>query len=386
MRVVKHLTTRIVAGAALAAGAIGAGYPAAAAPAPPTVPAGWTTLVDDLGRLAVAVPPGWDDVDTAPAQGSGGTPAPWISASPDFRQFQDTWDAPGLVYSVVPYTADPASILDGVVAGADCSQAQESTYDDGLFVGVMGDWTGCGGSSSLHVVAANIDGETDATYVLHVQLTGADGADVLDGIVRTFTVGTPESPTPEPPGSAAPVPGGATTPAGPTAPSGPSTPVADPSAETITDDTGTLQIAVPASWTARTTHPREPAGGAPLIPEITATTDSALFEPAPGTPDTYSVPGVVYLARPFTADTVGLLDELATGVDCRDQGTEPYDDGVFVGHIRLLTDCGGTATRVHLVAASPADRSLTVALWIQLTADTDDSVLTTLLNSFQYTP
>ena len=101
------------------------------------------------------------------------------------------------------------------------------------------------------------------------------------------------------------------------------------------------------------------------MPRIAASTDLAAFLPPQGTPDTFSVPGVIYEAQPF-ADPMAVLTAMGMGTSCTDGGIAPYSDGVFTGFFQTWTNCGGGATEIITLAASPADSSATVTLLIQL--------------------
>ena len=124
------------------------------AAAPPTIPDGYVELVDDTGLLTLAVPDTWTDVDTVPATNADGTPQPWISASPDFEQFQTTFDVSGVVYRALPFTADPESLVTemGMPGGA-CTELEVLPYDDGVFAGVFQIGTSCGAAGTRFVGA-----------------------------------------------------------------------------------------------------------------------------------------------------------------------------------------------------------------------------------------
>ena len=161
---------------------------AADAGAPPTIPDGYVELVDDTGLLTVAVPDTWSDVDTVPATNVDGTPQPWISASPDFEQFQTTFDASGVIYRALPFTADPESLVAemGMPEGA-CSDLQVLPYDDGVFAGVFQIGTSCGtaGTASWVLIVAD---PADGAFTAAVQLQTAtqDEEEVVSTILQTF--------------------------------------------------------------------------------------------------------------------------------------------------------------------------------------------------------
>ena len=149
-----------------------------------------------------------------------------------------------------------------------------------------------------------------------------------------------------------------------------------------TDDTGTIEISVPAAWTATYTAPITAADGT-TVPRIAASTDLAAFLPPQGTPDTFSVPGVIYAAQPFNADTMAVLTSMGMGTSCTDGGIAPYNDDVFTGYFQTWTNCGGGATEIITLAASPADSSATVTLLIQLPTP-DATALQTVVSSFNF--
>jgi hypothetical protein len=140
----------------------------------------------------------------------------------------------------------------------------------------------------------------------------------------------------------------------------------------LVDDTQTTAIAVPSAWNQVQTVPDLHGDRTPR-PWISATTDEGRFFPAAGAADTFSVPGVVYIADRYNEDTESML--LSTGYDglCTAEQAQPYDNGNFRGHVRAFNDCGGTATRVVVVAAYPWDRSFTAIVLVQLTGQPDDA-------------
>ncbi len=149
----------------------------------------------------------------------------------------------------------------------------------------------------------------------------------------------------------------------------------------LVDDTLTIAIRVPSVWTAVDLTPQQLDDGPQ--PWISATTDESLFFPPPGTADTFGVPGVVYRAATFDADTAGLLADSMYDVLCTPGAVQTYDDGLFAGHIQFYDNCGGTAARIVRVAANPGDAAFTLRLLVQLTGQPDDdATLDGLLSSF----
>ena len=104
----------------------------------------------------------------------------------------------------------------------------------------------------------------------------------------------------------------------------------------LVDDTHTIRVSVPATWTEVDTAPRAGADGSTLA-WIAASPDLAGFMSG----STFEVPGVWFTGRPATTDTQSLVAQ-AAGAACTDAGVFPYADGVFVGSVRVLVDCGVT--------------------------------------------
>ena len=404
-----------VAGCAITAIAIAGSAPAVAV-APTTefvhrtgsrspVPADFVQLVDDLGVLSIAVPPGWIDIDTAPGTNDDSSTMPWISASTDFAAYRETFDVPGTVFIGVTYTTDLQSWIDRLGQAESCGTSSSDAYDDGAFQGLSATFEQCGtsGQATFMLVAANISDDTTRTYVLQLQApTPADVA-FFEPILASFnavgitsTVGAAdvvEEPASELPAQATPIvavtlPDGtplvpATAPGqggGVTAPEDTTSAVFTPSnvlaegAVQVSDDTRTIAVAVPPDWIATATAPGADAAGAAL-PQILASPDLAGFSSG------FAVPGVRFAANPFTADTATAATAAAGGLPCTAGTVQAYEDPVFTGHILELTACGGTATRIYLIEASPADQSMTASLLVQVT-DPDDSDLQTILSSF----
>lgn len=153
-----------------------------------TVPKDYVQLVDDTGILTVAVPDTWTDVDTAPGTNDDGSPRPWISAAPDFEQFQETFDVPGVLYTAFPYEADPQVLIDEYGLTQGCESIDVEPYDDGAFTGLVQVGTSCGtnGDATWNMIAAS---PADSSFTALVQLQAATAADqeAFDTVLRTFS-------------------------------------------------------------------------------------------------------------------------------------------------------------------------------------------------------
>ena len=143
---------------------------------------------------------------------------------------------------------------------------------------------------------------------------------------------------------------------------------------TLTDDTGTITVAVPSSWADVDT---EPAGENPWI---SAAPDFLGFI------STFGVPGVMFEAVPYTADTAALVRHHGYGGNCAYEEVQPYDDGVFVGSHLIDTGCGESGTAAyHVIAANPDNGAFTAVLDVQLTQSDDPAILDGIIDTFNLT-
>jgi hypothetical protein len=373
---------KVVLAVGLPAAALAVGQ-AASASAPPTeppaadlgaaVPADFVSLTDDTGAITVMVPGSWTDVSTAPDSG-----VPEIEASTDRQQYNETFDVAGMTYRAAPFNIDTEAAARSFGLTSGCADESIRPYDDGVFSGSELTYTDCGqaGTAEFHVIAANPASQA-FTALLRIQITGPDEQPILQGILDTFNIaaGTTASTVP---GSSVVTPTtGAATGAFP-----PPTGEIPADWTQFVDDTQTIAISVPSTWTATDLAPAQNEDGTPQ-PWISATTDQALFFPAAGEQDTFGVPGVIFRAYPFNPDTTQRLASSSYHDVCTPGPLETYDDGAFVGHIQTFTACGGTASSIVRVSANPADQAFTADLLIQLTGQADDAAtLNGLLLSF----
>jgi hypothetical protein len=361
-------------------------------------PAEWTTLIDDTGLLSLAVPPSWDDVDTAPAEGDDGAPVPSIVASSDLAAMDRSATWPGVRYQAVPYDPDVGQRL-AAVAPDGCAEERTALYDDGAFNGVIRNASGCTGGLEVEIATVVASPADRSLTVVLVASAPVGDPEVLDGLLAAFNL----TPRPNPADTTATTllptttttstiaaetttttidAGGQVGPLTSTTVSSSTTTGPASGSVTILDDTGAISLAAPAAWDD--VDPTPDFDGDQEIPYIEVSTDRSRFLAGD---ETHSVPGVLYRASPYIADTQA---ELATfnETNCSDGGIAQYADGVFTGHLRTYTECGGTAARMYLLMASPADHSFTAIVIVQLveTGAAADADLHTVLDSFNYDP
>ena len=151
---------------------------------------------------------------------------------------------------------------------------------------------------------------------------------------------------------------------------------------TVTDDTGSISVQVPTSWTQ--------VDGAAItledgtsIPNVSAAPDlQALY-------DTWTSPGMTLSgAGPEMGSAEELLSQVAANAAeaCTPTDPQPYDDGLYTGLIQVFTGCGGTGAVVLAIAAQPADGSFTALAIIQLTTEADVAVADKVLETFVIEP
>jgi hypothetical protein len=140
------------------------------------------------------------------------------------------------------------------------------------------------------------------------------------------------------------------------------------------DDTESIVIAVPETWSDVDTAPRDDADGNPR-PYIAASPnlESSL--------NSFDTPGVIYAAFPFTADPLVLVDQFGLREGCQAFQVRTYDDPVFIGAMQIGTNCGPDAMTWNMVVASPADESFTAVLQVK---SANDEERRTILLTFNY--
>jgi hypothetical protein len=326
-------------------------------------PSGGVTIVDDTNLLTVTVPVDWSDQDTQSGRRDDGSARPQITAAPNIEQFYESFNSSGLYLTAMPATTDPAVVLAQHDYTGVCSDGGIVPYDDGRFTGQQQTWTSCDGGEARAVHVAARPPDNSFMMFLQVGQAAPDDAQLLRIIASLGTVAGAVYPAPSAPVPL--VPTGAVPPGLLTAPVTPTT--------TVVDDTGRLSISVPATWTD--------------IDGSSDINDNGSVRPvmaaAPNLNDFFSdwlVPGTQITAFPFNSDPSALLRNLGFADQCGDGGVQSFDNGTYIGLMQTWTDCGGLATRNVQLAVSPADRSATVHIEVQL-PDADNAPLQAVLSS-----
>jgi hypothetical protein len=148
----------------------------------------------------------------------------------------------------------------------------------------------------------------------------------------------------------------------------------------LVDDTGSITVAVPDTWTDIDTTPQAGSEGQPM-PHIAAAPDLAAFR------EDFDVPGVEFIAAPYIEDQEATIEEFGLERGCAETTVEPYEDPVFTGFVEVGTECGdsGEATW-NFIVASPADNSFTALVQVQAATEADLEALQWVLDTFDTAP
>lgn len=148
---------------------------------------------------------------------------------------------------------------------------------------------------------------------------------------------------------------------------------------TVTDDTGTITVDVPAAWAD--------VDGAPLdfgdglqTPSITAAPSIEQYL------NSWATPGMEFLASTSLATTSAdeMLD-LVAPADCESLGRTDYDDGFFTGKYENFVSCGGTDTEYVVVASTSNDGAYGVVVAVQVVGIADYEALDQIMRTFNVT-
>jgi hypothetical protein len=141
------------------------------------------TVVDDTGRLAMAVPRSWSDRRTAPSPLREGEVAPYIAAAPDQTRFLDGYGEPGLTAVVVD--TPPSESLDAY-RFEDCVGDGRSRFTSAGLDGAYEVWHDCGETGSAIVTVAVRRGRVPGTVLLLAQIVEPSDLAALDQAVATL--------------------------------------------------------------------------------------------------------------------------------------------------------------------------------------------------------
>lgn len=148
---------------------------------------------DDLGLVSVEVPVEWAQVDGREIEFDGVT-SPSVWAAADLQAFATTWSEPGMKLTAsaewgsARYTTEQLlDVLAPLIAGG-CDSVERTPYDDGLYLGHMDAYSGCGSIGADYVVVAIHSVEGNAGALLEIQIV--DDADfvVAQNLIASFLI------------------------------------------------------------------------------------------------------------------------------------------------------------------------------------------------------
>ncbi len=151
---------------------------------------------------------------------------------------------------------------------------------------------------------------------------------------------------------------------------------------TITDNTGSLQVSVPAEWNDIDGTQLTDDYGEVIGPSIAAAGNLADFH------GSWSEPGVSLFATVLIDELGGIEGFLAIatdflGGDCDYAGREEYWDGLYEGQIDYYTGCGGVSDYVVLgVVPIASPDTYMVGVEIQILSDADRDAKDQIFASF----
>ena len=146
----------------------------------------------------------------------------------------------------------------------------------------------------------------------------------------------------------------------------------------VTDDSGTLSMQIPTTWTdvdgRNWDFEDELVGQA-----IGAAPDLAGFL------GSWTTPGVFFGASESLAATMepgGMLDYYDFSSDCAYDGRSDYEDAAYTGAFDVWNSCGGTDTALIVVEAYPPEGEFLVVVQVQAVTEADLEALDAILQSF----
>jgi serine protease Do len=146
----------------------------------------------------------------------------------------------------------------------------------------------------------------------------------------------------------------------------------------VNDDSGTLEVEIPAAWADIDGAPWE-SDGEELGPGISAAADLQAFD------ESWAEPGMFFIAFRELAQEMNeteLLDIFEYSEECTFDERVEYSDSVYTGFYDVWSDCGGQGTLLVVLAAAPEARDHLALVGVQIVTDADIEALDHILNSF----
>lgn len=147
---------------------------------------------------------------------------------------------------------------------------------------------------------------------------------------------------------------------------------------TVQDQSGRLQVEVPAEWSDTDGSPWMD-GNQELGVAITAAPNMNDFFNGWGTPGVY-----VASSNQFDVNTTvdDVIDQIDHSSSCQYQGRKAYQNGDFSGKYDFWSNCDDSGNIVLTVVAEPADQSYMVLVLMQIVSDADLEAADHILSHF----
>ena len=135
----------------------------------------------------------------------------------------------------------------------------------------------------------------------------------------------------------------------------------------LKDDTGAIQLEVPAEWNDVDGKLLTRDDGTPLAASIIAAPDLDAYWD-------FQAPGIEFSSQPIIPGKLTIdqaLEIFDYGDDCEYVGREPYSDPLYEGAYDHYTNCSGTSSALFVVATFPEDETFVNIIVIKALTDAD---------------
>ncbi len=135
----------------------------------------------------------------------------------------------------------------------------------------------------------------------------------------------------------------------------------------LKDDTGAIQLEVPAEWNDVDGRLLTRDDGTPLAASIIAAPDLDAYWD-------FQAPGIEFSSQPIIPGKLTIdqaLEIFDYGDDCEYVGREPYSDPLYEGAYDHYTNCSGTSSALFVVATFPEDETFVNIIVIKALTDAD---------------
>ena len=303
----------------------------------------YTYVAIEDPAISALIPAEYSDITSAVWTNSDGEPLGFIlTAAPDIDEFNAAWNTPGIIIKSaigLSEALDLEGLLENESLQENCTYDDRYTYTheafDRTYNVVYDMYNQCADTDSSYVVMVAQSDPID--QVVFVDFVTVDDADVeaFNTLRGSFYVDA------ELAGAAS----TDTTDSGATEETG-------PVFVSVTDDTSTISVRVPETWSDVVSEDWE-IDGSPIGTALSAAPNVQAFN------DTWETPGVFIgvseaVASEFTVD--GLLDVFDFADNCNYGERQPYETEALVGAYDVWNDCGDVAGSMFVVlAATPLD-------------------------------